>query len=139
MTTLPPNRDQSRADESVVLDTRGLCDLAHRAWRGRGLRHWGPPPLHGQVSITRGYSLVSLCLVLFDCAHASEASFKRPMTHALRLTPATPSVAPVRLSDSIAARHRWKTPTLLRFRLFIWTPYLDIANSSVQPNEACVP
>src|SRR5215831_7174448 len=31
MTTLPPNRDQSRADESVVLDTRGLCDLAHRA------------------------------------------------------------------------------------------------------------
>src|SRR6516164_6204512 len=32
MTTLPPNRDQSRADENVVLDTRGLCDLAHRAW-----------------------------------------------------------------------------------------------------------
>src|SRR5215471_2278825 len=111
---------------------RGLCDLAHRAWRGRGLRHWGSLPLHGQVSVTRGYSLVSLCLVLFDCADASDASFKRPerwcsagdeVTHALRLTPATSSVAPVRRSDSIAARHRWKTSTLLRFRLFIWTFY----------------
>src|SRR5262245_35829510 len=27
----PRNRDQSRADESVVLETWGLCDLAHRA------------------------------------------------------------------------------------------------------------
>src|SRR5215813_10265097 len=53
---------------------RGLCDLAHRAWRGRGLRHWGSLPLHGQVSITRGYSRVSLCLDLFDCASDAERS-----------------------------------------------------------------
>src|SRR5262244_2073804 len=83
---------------------RGLCDLAHRAWRGRGLRHWGSLPLHGQVSITRGYSLVSLCLVLFDCAsHASEAwcSAGDGSDTCPSVTLATPSVAPVRRSDSI--------------------------------------
>src|SRR5262249_34368482 len=125
---------------------RGMCDLAHRAWRGRGLRHWGSLPLHGQVSITRGYSVVSLCLVLFDCAHASDASFKRPERWCSAgdgsdTCPSVNACNSERRACAALGQHRGETQVedahLVTVPPFYLDILLDIANSSVPQNEGC--